>query len=220
MTEIVYILTNPTIPDLVKIGRTTNLEERMKTLSSHSGIPVPFECYYGCEVEDGQDVERRLHFGFGDHRVNPKREFFRINPERVKMILEGFSLKDVTPTSDVVEDDQERDTLNRERSRRPVFRFSMVDIEIGSELTFLKDENLTCRVVSDREIEFDGTTSSLSQVTLDLLNNRFGKNWRSVRGQDFWIYENETLQERRLRMENEEPESKGDGLRIPAHTLV
>jgi len=209
MTEIVYILTNPTIPDLVKIGRTTNLEERMKTLSSHSGIPVPFECYYGCEVEDGQDVERRLHFGFGDHRVNPKREFFRINPERVKMILEGFSLKDVTPTSDVVEDDQERDTLKKEKSRRPVFRFSMVDIEIGSELTFLKDENLTCRVVSDREIEFEGTSSSLNQVTLDLLKNRFGKNWGSVRGPDFWIYENETLTERRLRMENEEPEIRG-----------
>ena len=125
------------------------------------------------------------------------------------MILEGFSLKDVTPTSDVVEDDQERDTLNRERSRRPVFRFSMVDIEIGSELTFLKDENLTCRVVSDREIEFEGTSSSLNQVTLDLLKNRFGKNWGSVRGPDFWIYENETLTERRLRMENEEPEIRG-----------
>ena len=209
MIEIVYILTNPTIPDLVKIGRTTNLEERMKTLSSHSGIPVPFECYYGCEVEDGQDVERRLHFGFGDHRVNPKREFFRINPERVKMILEGFSLKDVTPTSDVVEDDQERDTLKKEKSRRPVFRFSMVDIDIGSELTFLKDENLTCRVVSDREIEFEGTSSSLNQVSLDLLKNRFGKSWGSVRGPDFWIYENETLTERRLRMENEEPEIRG-----------
>ena len=209
MTEIVYILTNPTIPDLVKIGRTTNLEERIKTLSSHSGIPVPFECYFGCEVEDGQDVERRLHFGFGDHRVNPKREFFRINPERVKMILEGFSLKDVTPTSDVVEDDQERDTLKKEKSRRPVFRFSMVDIDIGSELTFLKDENLTCRVVSDREIEFEGTSSSLNQVSLDLLKNRFGKSWGSVRGPDFWIYENETLTERRLRMENKEPESKG-----------
>ena len=210
MTEIVYILTNTTIPDLVKIGRTTNLEERMKTLSSHSGVPVPFECYYACEVKDGQDIEKRLHGAFGDHRINPKREFFRINPERVQMILEALSLKDVTPTSDVVEDDQERDTLNKEKSRRPVFRFSMVDIEIGSELTFLKDENLTCRVVSDREIEFEGTTSSLSQVTLDLLNNRFGKKYGgTVRGPDFWIYENETLTERRLRMESEKPEIRG-----------
>ena len=42
MTEIIYILTNPWLPDLVKIGRTTNLEERMISLTSHSGTPVPF----------------------------------------------------------------------------------------------------------------------------------------------------------------------------------
>jgi len=209
VTEIVYILTNPPLPDLVKIGRTTNLEQRMKSLSSHSGVPIPFECYYACEVKDGQDIETRLHGAFGDHRINPKREFFRINPERVQIILEALSLKDVTPTYDVVEDDQERDTLNKEKSRRPFFTFSMVNIEIGSELTFLKDENLTCRVVGDREIEFEGTTSSLSRVTLDLLNNRFAKNWSTVRGQEFWIYENETLTERRLRMESEEPEVRG-----------
>ena len=140
MTEIIYILTNPVLRDLEKIGRTTNLEERLRSLSSHSGVPVPFECYYACEVADSQDVERRLHGAFGDHRVNPKREFFRINTERVQMILEALSLQDVTPTSDVVEDEQELETLNRERSRRPPFNFSMVDIKIGSELTFLKDE--------------------------------------------------------------------------------
>lgn len=104
----------------------------MRGLSSHSGVPVPFECYYACEVQDGQDVEKRLHFAFGDHRINPKREFFRISPERVQMILEALSLKNVTLISDVVEDDEERDTLNRERSRRPVFRFSMVDAEVLS----------------------------------------------------------------------------------------
>ena len=204
MVEIVYILTNPSIPDLVKIGRTNDLESRIKNLSSHSGVPVPFECNYGCEVENSLDVEKRLHFGFGDHRVNPKREFFRINPERVKMILEGWSLREVTPTSDIVVDDKDRETLKKERSRRPVFRFSMVDIEVGSELTFIKDENISCRVINDREVEFEGTQSSLSQITRDLMNEKFEKQWVSARGPDFWIFENETLTERRLRKERSE----------------
>ena len=52
MNEIVYLLTNPSIPDLLKIGRTKNLEERMRSLSSHSGVPAPFECFYACKVAD------------------------------------------------------------------------------------------------------------------------------------------------------------------------
>lgn len=201
MSEYVYILTNPTIPDLVKIGRTTNLEERLRSLSSHTGVPVPFECYYCCEVSDGNDIEKRLHFGLGDHRINPKREFFRINPERVKMLLEGWALRDVTPNSYVTDSKEEQDSLIRERSRRPVFTFSMVEIPIGAEITFLKDDSLTASVTGDREIEFDGEKTSLNQASLDILNSRFDKNWGSVRGPDYWIYEGETLTERRMRME-------------------
>ena len=150
---------------------------------------------------DGSEVEKRLHFGLGDHRVNPKREFFRINPERVKVLLEGWSIRDVTPTSDLVDSQEEQDSLNREISRRPVFTFQMVDIPIGSELTFLKDETKVSIVSGDREIEFEGQKYSLTQVTMELLNKEFGKNWKSVRGPDYWIFENETLTERRMRME-------------------
>ena len=203
MSEFVYILTNPTIPDLVKIGRTTNLKERMRSLSSHSGVPVPFECYYCCEVENSKEVEERLHTGLGDPRIkiNPKREFFRISPERVKVLLEGYSIREVNLEGDVVEDSEEQEVLNRERSRRPVFTFSMLNIPTGSTLKFLRDETKIVTVTGDREVEFDGNRTSLNQVTLDLLRNEHGKNWTTVRGPDYWIFENETLTERRLRME-------------------
>ena len=158
MSEFVYILTNPSIPDLVKIGRTSNLRERMRSLSSHSGVPVPFECYYCCEVENSKEVEKRLHIGLGDSRIkiNPKREFFRISPERVKVLLEGYSIREVNLDGDVVEDPEEQEVLNRERSRRPVFTFSMLDIPTGSTLTFLRDETQTVTVTGDREVEFEG----------------------------------------------------------------
>ena len=48
MTEIVYILINQSMPDYVKIGKTsTTVEERMRSLSSHSGVPLPFEFLCG-----------------------------------------------------------------------------------------------------------------------------------------------------------------------------
>ena len=108
-----------------------------------------------------------------------------LNGEVYNSILEGWSLKDVTPTSDIVEDQEDVETLKRVRARKPVFRFSMVDIPKGSELTFIRDETVSCSVAGDREVEFDGKVTSLNQVTLNLLNTRFGKDWGSVRGPDF-----------------------------------
>lgn len=45
---IVYVLTNPAMPGLVKIGMTTrsDIDARMKELYS-TGVPVPFDCGQG-----------------------------------------------------------------------------------------------------------------------------------------------------------------------------
>ena len=60
MTKIVYILTNQSMPDTIKIGITDNLERRMKELDNTS-TPLPFECYYAVEVQDAKVIEKKIH---------------------------------------------------------------------------------------------------------------------------------------------------------------
>jgi hypothetical protein len=198
--EIVYLLTNPSMPDLVKIGRTTDLEARLRQLSTHSGVPVPFECFFACEVADSAKVERALHDAFGDHRINSKREFFRFNPDRAVAILELVALKDAAPNIEIAEDQAELDALHREQSRREQFRFSMVDVPIGSILTFSKDETNIARVIDDKRIEFEGGITSTSAAATKLLHRR-GWTLRAAQGPLYWMFDGETLADRRMRME-------------------
>ena len=63
-SQIVYVLTNPAMLGLVKIGKTTQLEveDRMKQLFS-TGVPVPFDCAFACQVNDAAEAERALEAG-------------------------------------------------------------------------------------------------------------------------------------------------------------
>ena len=70
--DIVYIPTNIEMPDLIKIGVTKDLDQRLKSLFGHSGMPVPFEYFYAAKVSDDRTVEEKIHFAFGDHRTNPR----------------------------------------------------------------------------------------------------------------------------------------------------
>ncbi|WP_192815192.1 GIY-YIG nuclease family protein, partial [Treponema pedis] len=48
---IVYILSNPAMPGIYKIGITSrnDIKHRLKELYTTS-VPVPFECEYACRV--------------------------------------------------------------------------------------------------------------------------------------------------------------------------
>ena len=85
MTEFVYILTNPTIPDLVKIGRTKNLEERIGHYPHILVSQFHFSVFIVVKLMMVMKL-KTSSLRLGDHRINPKREFFRINPE-VKYFL-------------------------------------------------------------------------------------------------------------------------------------
>ena len=201
MSNIVYLLTNPSMPNIVKIGFTKNLKNRMRSLYS-SSVPVPFECYFACTVKDMNFVEKQLHDGFDDFRVNPKREFFRIDPERVVSILKMVMIDDITPMEDVVEDEIDQRSLYNEKLIRGRFNFDMINVQIGSLLTFVKDPTITAIVVDQNKIKFEDQIHSLSSATLKVVH-RMGYTWKQVSGPTYWMYEGETLTEMRSRMEQE-----------------
>lgn len=203
MSEIIYVLTNETMPSYVKIGKTnTNLEQRIRELSASTSVPMPFTPYYACTVADATFVERQLHDAFGDNRVNPRREFFAIDPERVVAALKLAQIDDITPGHDIVDSPEDQRALDEARERRGRFNFDMVNIPLGAVLNFSRDDTITARVIGrtgSESIDFNGKPMSLSAAAQDVLGYH-----NVVAGTDYWSYEGETLDERRRRMDEGE----------------
>ena len=104
MPNIVYVLSNPAMPGIVKIGMTDkpDVQQRMGELYS-TGVPFPFDCVIAREIEDREaaEIERALHTAFGPNRVNRFREFFQVDPEQVEVLLRVMPGRDVTPQAAV-----------------------------------------------------------------------------------------------------------------------
>ncbi len=75
----IYILINPSMPGLVKIGKTSReSEKRADELSRSSGIPTPFIVAYEEEVTDCDLVEKIIHEKLEKYRLSTNREFFSL----------------------------------------------------------------------------------------------------------------------------------------------
>ena len=168
--QIVYVLTNPAMPGLVKIGKTTRIEveERMKQLYG-TGVPLPFDCAFACEVKDANEVEKALHMAFGMTRSNPNREFFKVEPERVIAILKLLKVNDITREieqtieSDVPQADK-TSAENFKRSMRPPMNFHELGIANGNVL-ISKDHQHQAMVVEAKKVEYNGEVMSLTAAT-------------------------------------------------------
>lgn len=168
--QIVYVLTNPAMPGLVKIGKTTQdeVDLRMKQLFS-TGVPVPFECAFACRVPDAGVVERSLHHAFGQTRINPTREFFRIEPERVIAILKLLHVEEVTEQLErSIESDATQADLQAaeqlKKARRPRMDFIELGVPLGSVLIY-RDGVAQATVTSPKSVLFEGDDCSLTMAT-------------------------------------------------------
>lgn len=188
---VIYILTNPSFPEYVKIGYADNIEKRLGQLNRSECIPFAFRVYATYEV-NSRLSDLKIHSIID--KLNPNlrsidnfngqkrvREFYAMPPEDAYSILEAIAeihgcvdkLRLVKPTEDeIVAEETARDIVEENKERAAPFRFSMCNIEIGAEVEFYYGNNANngkiCYVVDDRHVSFEGRVVSLSALASEL----------------------------------------------------
>ena len=193
---IVYLLTNPVMPGLVKIGMTTreDMDARMKELYS-TGVPVPFVCQFACKVKkaDCVRIEKALHKAFNPQRINANREFFRIQVEQAKAILELFHHEDVTEdVSDEIENDLTEDdkaATENAKVRRPALNFYEMGMQKGDVLLWKENPSISVVIDSERKVIYNGEETSISALSARLK----GYNTKHIAPGKYWTFKDRTL---------------------------
>ena len=213
---VIYILTNPSFPEYVKIGYADDINKRLNQLNRSECIPFAFRVYATYEV-NSRLSDLKIHAIID--KLNPNlrsidnfngqkriREFYAMPPEDAYAILEaiaeihgcGDKLKLAKPSEDeLVAEETAREIVEESKERAAPFRFSMCNIPMGSEIEFCCRGNdntgKVCTVVDDRHVSYEGRALSLSALASELT----GKT--PVQGPSYFKYNGEWLNDIRER---------------------
>lgn len=190
---IIYVLTNPAMPGILKIGMTTReeVEIRMNELYT-TGVPLPFECAFAGKTDKLKEVEKALHIAFGPQRVNPKREFFEIEEIQVIKLLKLLCSEEVTPEITVElekVDEVSKNAGKRFKAKRPRLNFNEMQIPIGEKIYSVTNEDF-CIIISKDKVSYNDEIMSLTKATKLSLGNSY-----NVAPCPQWNYEGKNLGE-------------------------
>jgi hypothetical protein len=93
------------------------------------------------------------------------------------------------------------------KPKKTNFTFSAGGVPMGSDVKFIRDPAFTARVVSETEVEFEGTVIRLSPLTRLIFERKNEVNASGAyAGPDWFTFEDEILSDRRRRIEEEPTE--------------
>lgn len=214
----IYILTNPSFPDYVKIGYADNVEARLKQLNSTECTPFAFRVYATYEVP-ARLADKGVHSIID--RLNPLlrasemyngkrrvREFYAMTPEEAYKIFEAMAnihacperLRLIPASTEEKRDEEEAIKIEEEtQERKACFSFELINIEPGEEVEFWytskTPSGIMCRVLNDRQVEYEGKPWSLSGLARNLTNAK-----NCVPGPHYFKYKGEWLNDIRARL--------------------
>ena len=210
-TGFIYILTNPSFPQYVKIGYATNVKQRLDELNRSSAVPFAFRVYATYEVDSALS-DKKLHTILD--KLNPElrsmeeidgkkriREFYAITPEDSYAILEAIAeingykhrLKKWKATVAEQKDEAMAQEISEAHQERLApFTFSMCNIAVGEEIEFWRSatepSGIMCTVADDKHVEYDGQKWSLTALAKHLLGIK-----GAIAGPRYFKYKGEWL---------------------------
>lgn len=213
--DYIYILTNLSFPDYVKIGYADDVESRVKQLNRSECTPYAFRIYATYEV-DTRLEDLKLHAMID--KLNPDlrsrdeingkkrvREFYSLSAEDAYDIFEAMAeihgttdrLRKYTKTK--FEEKQEEVANSIAKQKRDKFEFAKLGIPIGAELTFVNNSSIKVTVADEkRKVLYNGEEWSLSALSSMLLHRN-----SAVQGTLHFSYNGEIIADMRDRLETE-----------------
>lgn len=88
----IYVLSNKSMPGLVKVGMTAGDPKERAVQLSTTGVPEKFvvEMTWECEDKHLRKIEGDLHRALDDYRYSRNREFFSVDIEVVKSVVNAY----------------------------------------------------------------------------------------------------------------------------------
>ena len=197
---IVYILSNPSFPDWYKIGFTTNLEDRVKRLSKSTSIPLPFEVFYACEVEDEKKVEKQIHDIFSKDRISAKREFFKVDPLIVKKTLEMVATNEVNLSQYTTSSAEELAENDLEIRLQSEFNFASAGISLGEEIHFSGNKAIRAEVFDQTRVKYENQIYDFDVLTKKILRDVMGIQRLQLAAPRWWEYQGDLLVTRKSKL--------------------
>lgn len=213
----IYILTNPSFPEYVKIGYADDIKTRLAQLNRSECTPFAFRVYATYEV-GVRLTDMKLHDMID--KINPSlraidnangkkriREFYAMSAEDAYSLFQAMAeihgtqdkLKLYKPTKKQVQEEQIADEVKVEYEKAKPLTFSEYGIPVGSELEFSCRGNdntgKTCTVIDEKTVQFEGKSRSLSDLAKELCRSKY-----KVRGPKYFKYNGEYLTDIRKRL--------------------
>lgn len=162
----IYIMTNPALKNMVKIGYAKDVEQRRKQLST-TALPYDYEIYATYETP-GNLEDKKLHKLIDnlnpDLRVSKSREFFIMTPEDAYELLEAIAT--ISGSQDKLQ--KVKTTQPKQVSKKPPIDFYACGLKKGDELVCTEDSSIKVTIESEHKVLFNEELTSLSAIMKDI----------------------------------------------------